>query len=93
MDIIIEKDFKIEEGSCPARYNLYLASIINKGKEGKERVDWKLHGYDMHMDVILRTLSHLLTDKEITEPVDLNTYLKLYQKTINNLVNKLQPNE
>lgn len=31
--IIIENDFKIEEGSSPARYDLYLKKIINKGKK------------------------------------------------------------
>lgn len=65
--IIIENDFKIEEGSSPARYDLYLKKIINKGKDtsGKslEREDWILEGYDISMPTILKTLSHHLTDK------------------------------
>ena len=68
--IIIESDFKIEEGSSPARYDLYLKKIINKGKKdtsGKslEREDWILEGYDISMPTILKTLSHHLTDKKV----------------------------
>ena len=53
--IIIENDFKIEEGSSPARYDLYLKKIINKGKKdtsGKslEREDWILEGYDISIN-------------------------------------------
>ena len=67
---IVENDFKIEEGSSPARYDLYLKKIINKGKKdtsGKslEREDWILEGYDMSMSTILKTLSHHLTDKKV----------------------------
>ena len=82
--IIIENDFKIEEGSSPARYDLYLKKIINKGKKdtsGKslEREDWILEGYDISMPTILKTLSHHLTDKK------LNEYIKAYKDTINHL--------
>ena len=84
---IIENDFKIEEGSSPARYDLYLKKIINKGKKdtsGKslEREDWILEGYDMSMPTILKTLSHHLTDKN---ECSLKEYIKAYKDTINHL--------
>lgn len=87
--IIIENDFKIEEGSSPARYDLYLKKIINKGKKdtsGKslEREDWILEGYDISMSTILKTLSHHLTDKKLNE-CSLKEYIKAYKDTINHL--------
>jgi hypothetical protein len=87
--IIIENDFKIEEGSSPARYDLYLKKIINKGKKdtsGKslEREDWILEGYDISMPTILKTLSHHLTDKKLSE-CSLKEYIKAYKDTINHL--------
>lgn len=86
MDLIVEDDFKVEEGSVPGRYNLYLSAVINKGKDN-ERVDYKLHGYDMHMESIVKLISHIRTDKEIKEPVKLLDYIKLYLKTIKQIVN------
>lgn len=87
--IIIENDFKIEEGSSPARYDLYLKKIINKGKKdtsGKslEREDWILEGYDISMPTILKTLSYHLTDKKLNE-CSLKEYIKAYKDTINHL--------
>lgn len=87
--IIIENDFKIEEGSSPARYDLYLKKIINKGKKdtsGKslEREDWILEGYDISMPTILKTLSHHLTDKKLNK-CSLKEYIKAYKDTINHL--------
>lgn len=87
--VIIENDFKIEEGSSPARYDLYLKKIINKEKKdnsGKslEREDWTLEGYDMSMPTIIKTLSHYLTNKKLNE-CSLKDYIKTYKDTINYL--------
>lgn len=87
--VITENDFKIEEGSSPARYDLYLKKIINKGKKdtsGKslEREDWILEGYDMSMSTIIKTLSHYLTDKKLDE-CSLKEYVKTYKDTTNYL--------
>lgn len=91
---IIENDFKIEEGSSPARYDLYLKKIINKGKKdtsGKslEREDWILEGYDMSMPTILKTLSYYLTDKKL-DNCSLKEYIKTYKETtkyLNTIIN------
>lgn len=91
---IVENDFKIEEGSSPARYDLYLKKIINKGKKdtsGKslEREDWILEGYDMSMPTILKTLSHHLTDKKL-DNCSLKEYIKTYKETtkyLNTIIN------
>ena len=86
---IIENEFKIEEGSSPVRYDLYLKKIINKGKkdtsgESLEREDWILEGYDMSMSTIIKTLSHYLTNKKLNE-CSLKEYVKTYKDTINYL--------
>lgn len=81
--IIEEKDFKIEEGSTLARYNLYLRKIINKGKDN-EREDWDIEGYDMSMPAIFNKLSHILTDRKL-DKCSLKQYMRQYKESINEL--------
>lgn len=87
---IIEKDFKIEEGSDIGRYNLYFKTIINKGKEN-QREDWKIFGYDMRLPSILKHLTYHLTDTKIKEKypdvITLKEYINELQITINYLQN------
>lgn len=83
---IEEKEFKIEEGSTPARYDLYIRKVVNKGKKNEagesiERDDWVLEGYDMSMPVIFTKLSHILTDKQL-DKCKLKDYMKIYKESV-----------
>jgi hypothetical protein len=77
--IILEENFRIDQGGAPGRYSLYVKKIISKGKSS-EREDWDIVGYDFHMDVLLKKLTHILTDKKFPEAVTIKEYFKEYFK-------------
>lgn len=77
--VVLEERFRIDQGSVPGRYTLYVKKVINKGKD-TEREDWDLVGYDFYMSTICSKLCHIFTDKQLeSKVVDLKGYMKLYK--------------
>jgi hypothetical protein len=83
--IIEESDFKMEGADDYNTFDLYLLYVVNAKDPEKRREEMKLRGYNMSMELCIKTI----VNYRISKKLDITT-LKVFLDTYKDEVKKLK---